>query len=190
MENGPEMGTETMTDAELVVSAQEGRERAFEELVRRHEAKVLTLARRLVVNVEDARDLAQDVFVRAFRAIDRVDPARRFEGWLMTITVNTCRSFLSRRKTLAPLGDAEPADARPANESSGVAADALQEALAGLPAKYRIPLVLFHQEERSCDEIAAILSASSGRIRTRLHRGRRMLREAMTRKGFSPRGAS
>lgn len=179
-----------MTDAELVVSAQEGRERAFEELVRRHESKVLTLARRLVVNVEDARDLAQDVFVRAFRAIDRVDPAGRFESWLMTITVNRCRSFLARRKRLAPLGDVEPAGDRPLRETSSAAVDALREALAELPAKYRMPLVLFHQEGRSCGEIASILSARSSGIRTRLHRGRRLLHEAMMRKGFSPRGAS
>lgn len=179
-----------MTDAELVISAQDGAEHAFEELVRRHEAKVISLARRLVVNVEDARDLAQDVFVRAFRAIDRVDPARRFESWLWTITVNTCRSFLARRKTLAPLGDVEPVGDRPLRKASSAAVDTLREALAELPAKYRISLVLFHQEGRSCDEIASILSTNSGRVRTRLHRGRRLLREAMTRKGFSPRGAS
>ena len=184
------MGTEPMTDAELVTSAQEGVEHAFEELVRRHENRVFSLARRLVLNVEDARDVTQEVFIRAFRAIHRVDPARRFESWLFAITVNRCRTALARRRPPASLASADAVAARePASvDHEGVAL--LREALEALPAKYRIPLVLFHQEGRSCDEIAAILGAKPTRVRTQLHRGRRLIREAMLRKGFTPRGAS
>ena len=179
-----------MTDAELVLDAQQGVEHAFEELVKRHEAKVFGLARRLLCNAEDARDLSQEVFIRAFRAIPRVDPDRRFESWLLTITVNTCRSHLKRRKAPIQLKDAGALAAGETKQTADPALVAMREALAGLSTKYRIALVLFHQEGKSCDEIASVLGVNSNRVRTWLHRGRRLLREALARKGISLRGAS
>jgi len=182
--------TQEMTEAELIVNAQQGGERAFEELVRRYETKVFRLARRIVANAEDARDLAQDVFVRAFRTIHRVDPTRRFESWLYRITVNKCRTFLKRRRPEAPLAEPEAIVARTEEVTPDGAVGAMREAMCGLAPNYRVALVLFHQEGRSCQEISAMLNVSANRVRTWLHRGRRLVREAMVRKGYAPRGAS
>ena len=182
--------TQEMTEAELIAHAQQGGERAFEELVRRYEGKVFRLARRIVANAEDAHDLAQEVFVGAFQTLHRVDPTRRFESWLYTITVNKCRTFLKRRRSVAPLTAPEAIPAREEAVAADESLGALREALDGLAPNYRVALVLFHQEGRSCQEIASMLSVSGNRVRTWLHRGRRLVREAMLRKGYMPRGES
>ena len=175
-----------MTDAQLVAHAQEGVGQAFEELVKRHEGRVFSLARRLVGNAEDARDLAQEVFIRAYRALERVDPARGFDSWLSRITVNACRTFLAKRKPPVQLAQADLlADGATEQEQEvNHATAALREALLELAPKYRIALVLFHQEGKSCREIASMQDVTSNRVRTWLHRGRRLLREAMRRKGY------
>ncbi|MFH0962391.1 MAG: sigma-70 family RNA polymerase sigma factor [Planctomycetota bacterium] len=177
-----------MTDAELVACAQQGSDNAFEELVRRHEGNVYRVAKRILPNYEDARDVAQETFLRTFRSLDRLDPTRPIEHWLLAVTVNLCRSTLRKRRPSLELVHVEE-PAAPADADAPALA-ALNEALVALPPKYRIPIVLFHQEGKSCEEVAALLGASSNRVRTWLHRGRRMLRDAMLRKGFSPGGRS
>jgi RNA polymerase sigma-70 factor (ECF subfamily) len=85
------------SDRELLVSARTGSHGAFDQLVARHGPMVLRLARSVVSHAEDAEDVAQEVFLRFYRTLERVDPARPVEPWLVRITLNTARSLASRR---------------------------------------------------------------------------------------------
>src|SRR5262245_48903876 len=82
----------------LVERAAAGDAAAFEQLVIRHERRVLTLAYRLLGRMEDAQDAAQEVFLRAFKYLHRFDPRKPFAPWLIRIAVNVCRDFGSRQQ--------------------------------------------------------------------------------------------
>ena len=157
-------------DAELVRLAQAGDREAFDEIVRRHQRQVYQLCYRFTGNHEDASDLAQDVFVRAYRALAGFKGQSALATWLYRIGVNVC---LNRKalKTLPvePMPLIEPADARaePADAAvlKGERAREVRAAIARLPRKQRATLILRTYQELPHDEIAAILGSSVGAVK-------------------------
>lgn len=157
------------------------------QIVEQHSARVYRLAYRLTGNPHDAEDLTQDVFIRVFRSLSSYTPGT-FEGWLHRITTNL---FLDqvRRKQRIRIEAIEPeASARiPAAESSDPAREYehrnlgadVQEALIDLPPDYRAAVVLCDIEGLSYEEIATTLGLKLGTVRSRIHRGRTMLRDAL-----------
>ena len=142
-------------------------------------------AYRLTGNQHDAEDLTQDVFVRAFRSLDGYSPDN-LEGWLYRITRNLFLDKARRKSRLRfdPLTD----DAAARLVGSGVAPDGLTDdqfdadvewALAALPPDFREAVVLCDVENLSYDEIGTALGIKSGTVRSRIHRGRRLLRKAL-----------
>jgi len=158
----------------------------WEEVVREHSARVYRLAYRLSGNQQDAEDLTQETFVRVFRSLAEYTPGT-FEGWLHRITTNLFLDLVRRRQRIR--FDALPEDTErlPGRERSPeqVYADLhldpdVQNALDALPPDFRAAVVLCDIEGLSYEEIAATLGIKLGTVRSRIHRGRLQLREALS----------
>ena len=158
----------------------------WEEIVREHSARVYRLAYRLTGNRHDAEDLTQETFVRVFRSLDSYVPGT-FEGWLHRITTNLFLDMVRRRQRIR--FDALPDDAgdRLASREYGPEQayeqmnldPEIQAALDDLPADFRVAVVLCDLEQLSYEEIAATLGIKVGTVRSRIHRGRVLLRQAL-----------
>ncbi len=159
---------------------------SWEQIVREHTPPVYRLAYRLTGNSHDAEDLTQEVFVRVFRSLDSYAPDN-FAGWLHRITTNL---FLDKARRRARIRfDALSADVAARLPASSAAPDRqvadrlfdddVERALASLPGDFRAAVVLCDVEGMSYDEIADVLAIKSGTVRSRIHRGRRLLRKAL-----------
>jgi RNA polymerase sigma-70 factor (ECF subfamily) len=158
---------------------------SWDEVVRTHSARVYRLAYRLTGNRHDAEDLTQEVFVRVFRSLSSYTPGT-FEGWLHRITTNLFLDLVRRKARIR--FDALPDDAeRLPSKERGPAQiydethfdDDVQAALDALPPDFRAAVVLCDLEGLSYEEIAATLGIKIGTVRSRIHRGRTQLREAL-----------
>lgn len=159
---------------------------SWEEIVRTHSQRVYRLAYRLTGNQHDAEDLTQEVFVRVFRSLSSYTPGT-FEGWLHRITTNLFLDLARRRNRIRFEGLAEDAGERlPGREPSPSQAyddthldGDIQVALDSLAPDFRAAVVLCDIEGLSYEEIAATLGVKLGTVRSRIHRGRGQLREAL-----------
>lgn len=163
----------------------------FEAFVRRHQDVVYATAIRLLGNASDAEDVAQTVFLRAFERFDVIGSSPEAAGWLKTVTRNACLNHLSRYRARwrffseleQPDGRAfEPAveQARAPEAYCAIRHEELEEALRKLPDHQRVPLVLFHFEDASYQDIAQMLGVTVGKVKTDIHRGRMALRKVLT----------
>lgn len=159
---------------------------SWEQIVSEHSERVYRLAYRLTGNAADAEDLTQDVFVRVFRSLSTYTPGT-FEGWLHRITTNLFLDGARRRQRIRfdALSDERAARLPSAHGTPHEALNAqmfdddVEQALAQLPPDFRAAVVLCDVEGLSYEEIAAILDAKLGTVRSRIHRGRAMLRDAL-----------
>jgi RNA polymerase sigma-70 factor (ECF subfamily) len=163
-------------DLELVRSFCEGNEAGFDELVRRYQQRVYALVYRFVRNPEDATELAQDVFVRAYRALPGFRGKSSFYTWLYRIAVNVALSFLRRRRRRGATAAAEqldqdavmnlPSPESPVRDFEQVR---LREVIAGavdaLPARQRAIFIMRRYEELTNDEIAETLRCPVGTVK-------------------------
>ena len=158
----------------------------WEEIVDQHSDRVYRLAFRLTGNRHDAEDLTQEVFVRVFRSLSTYQPGT-FEGWIHRITTNLFLDQARRKQRIRfdALSD-ERADrlhsALPTPDTAYADQtfdDDIERALSTLPPEFRAAVVLCDVEGLSYDEIAQILDAKLGTVRSRIHRGRAMLRAAL-----------
>jgi RNA polymerase sigma-70 factor (ECF subfamily) len=159
---------------------------SWDDVVREHSARVYRLAYRLTGNEHDAEDLTQEVFVRVFRSLSNYTPGT-FEGWLHRITTNLFLDLMRRRQRIRfeALGD-DAAERLRGREPSPAQAyedryfdDDVQRALDSLAPEYRAAVVLCDIEGLSYEEIAATLGVKMGTVRSRIHRGRAQLRDAL-----------
>ncbi|MGH8869268.1 MAG: RNA polymerase sigma factor SigE [Actinomycetes bacterium] len=157
----------------------------WEQVVETHSARVYRLAYRLCGDPHDAEDLTQEVFVRVFRSLSSYRPGT-FEGWLHRITTNLFLDMVRRRQRIrfdALAGDAERLPGReptPAQVFDDRHLDPdVEKALAALPPDFRAAVVLCDIEGLSYEEIAATLGIKLGTVRSRIHRGRALLRAAL-----------
>lgn len=169
--------------ANLVTAAREGDRQAFDELVRRTYAETYTLAFRLVGNEEDARDVTQEAYLRAYKGLRRFRGDARFSTWMYRITANCAATHLGRRRRHRhdPLFDDAPvADDTPSSPELLAEAGDLRHRLVGavdrLPPKLRAVVVLRDVYDLPHEAIAAELGISESAAKVRLHRARRQLR--------------
>jgi RNA polymerase sigma factor (sigma-70 family) len=159
---------------------------SWEEVVEQHSARVYRLAYRLTGNVHDAEDLTHDVFIRVFRSLHSYQPGT-FEGWLHRITTNVFLDKMRRKQRIRFDALSDESASRLQSREPGpeqVFADAhfdddVQRALDALPPDFRAAVVLCDIEGLSYEEIAATLGVKLGTVRSRIHRGRAQLREAL-----------
>jgi len=172
-------------EADLLAKAQGGNLFAFEEIVKRYQRRVYGVAYRIVRRHDVADDVAQEAFIRAFKAIGSFDRARPFGPWICRIAANLAVNHTrspQARETPLPEGHAEAPAAGP-GPLGGVLDDEAQqmltEALGGLPCEQRAVFVLRVVEEMSYREIAEALGLSMGTVMSRLSRAREKLRESL-----------
>ena len=157
---------------------------SWDEIVRTHSARVYRLAYRLTGNKHDAEDLTQEVFVRVFRSLSSYAPGT-FEGWLYRITTNLFLDGARRKQRIRFDGLPEDAHDRLPAKGEGPAEKLdsdqfdhdVQDALDALPEDFRAAVVLCDIEGMTYDEIADVLDVKLGTVRSRIHRGRSMLRK-------------
>jgi RNA polymerase sigma-70 factor (ECF subfamily) len=186
-----------LPDADVVALAQQGREAAFRELVRRYERPVFSLIYRIVRDHEASEDLAQDTFVKVLNHIDRYRPEFKLSSWLFKIANNVAIDYVRKRtvETVSMDGSPHAASATEVEATSFDVADpgesaldeiearelgsAIERAIGRLRPEYRACILLRHVEGRSYEEIASTLDLPLGTVKTYIHRARHELREVL-----------
>lgn len=160
----------------------------FEVFLLEFQDMVYATALRLLGNPAEAEDVAQTVFLKAFERFDQLDGNPSAPGWLKTVATNECLNHLARyRNRWRSFREREPDDVRSTTERAALSVDpepyadyaALDAALRRLPASQRVPIVLFHFDELSYQQIADRLGVSLSKVKTDIHRGRDALRSAL-----------
>jgi RNA polymerase sigma-70 factor (ECF subfamily) len=176
----------TPSDDELARRARRGEVQAFGELVQRYQSSVFNVCYRLLGERQEAEDLAQEAFLRAFQRFDLYDIRLPFGPWVRKVAANLClnRLQVSRAEWL-PLDD-ERGEHMPAKTGSpetiqaqGEQAEAVRQALSSLPAHYRAVVELRHFQELSYAEIARMLAIPLSDVKSHLFRARRLLAEKL-----------
>jgi RNA polymerase sigma factor, sigma-70 family len=182
-----------MNERELIARLQKRDEAAFEELIRQYEKKVYTLCFRMCGNSEDAEETAQDAFLALWRGIDRFRQESSLSTWIYRLATNACIDTLRRRKKQSgsvSLDDEElfvdAVDTSPQPQETVEHREArklLQEGLSALPEEYRKVLILREIEGLSYTEIAESASIELGTVKSRISRGRSLLRNFLSGNG-------
>ena len=186
------------SDVELVRGALDGVESAFRDIVSRYQRPVFGLIVRMVKDAGRAEELAQDTFVKAFRALHTYDAQRKFSAWLLTIAHHVAIDEL-RKGTLVtePLVAATPdgertrefADRRAATPADlaerAQLAEALQQAIGRLRPEYREVVTLRYERDLDYDEIVDITGLPMGTVKSALHRARKELAEQLESLGWT-----
>ena len=177
-------------DELLLRRACKGDVQAFEELMQSHESRIYAITLRMMGNREDAQDCAQEAMVRIYRAMGSFKGQSALATWIYRITMNTCLDELRRRKarkvtSLDSLVDNgwSPTDTGDTPEEHGLRVEkqnALNQAIQSLPDDMRAAIILRDVKGYSYDEIASILDANVGTIKSRISRGREKLREILS----------
>ena len=179
-----------MNERELIARLQKRDEAAFEELIRQYEKKVYTLCFRMCGNSEDAEEAAQDAFLALWRGIDRFRQESSLSTWIYRLATNACIDTLRRRKKQSgsvSLDDEElfvdAVDTSPQPQETVEHRETqklLQEGLSALPEEYRKVLILREIEGLSYTEIAESASIELGTVKSRISRGRSLLRNFLS----------
>lgn len=182
-----------MNDLDFLVirKIRSGDRAAFGELVRRHQPKAMTLALRMLKSREDAEEALQDAFLRVFRSLDSFAGTSNFSTWFYRIVYNVCASALEKRGTaiFSSLDDDEemlpalhysstnssPEEIYDDRETESI----IHKEIERLPVEYASVLTLFFVQQLRYDEITSVTGMPIGTVKTRLFRGRIMLREAL-----------
>ena len=181
-----------MSDEILVLRTQGNDMEAFEELVYRYRNNVFALSWHFVRNREDAWDLSQDVFIKAYRGIRSFRGQSSFKTWLLRITVNTCKDFLKRKRlptvSLEHLrqgynkGDWGKTPIRQAEKRE--LGNAILEALEKISCKHKMAFILREFEGMSYEEMAEVMGCSIGTVMSRLYYARKQLRKLLREMGW------
>jgi RNA polymerase sigma-70 factor, ECF subfamily len=181
------------SDGALVGAARNGDSQAFEELVFRHKRRVLTVAQRITNNREDAEDVAQESFHKAFLHLHNFQEKSRFSTWLTRIVMNQAFMLLRRRRGVVEVLPESPEDGEKGNSVAFVdqnpnpeescwqreRTQLLTAAINRLGPKVRRTILLRDMEERSIEETAQILGTSISAVKARVFHGRRKLRRTV-----------
>ncbi|HEY6975586.1 MAG TPA: sigma-70 family RNA polymerase sigma factor [Chitinophagaceae bacterium] len=174
-------------DNEIISKVLQGDQQFFAELVNRYRHFVFTIALRYTVNREDAEEIAQDVFVKAYRSLADFRRDSKFSTWLYAITTNTCITFLRKRKIVTYSLDNEKIfefanstgviNGKEAEHKSK--AGLMNKAIRLLNADDATIITLFYKGEQSLEEIGQIMGITSNTAKVKLHRARRRLKEKL-----------
>lgn len=188
--------TNGFDEAAVVAQAQSGNVDAFTELVNRYEGSIFRLARHITQNPQDAEDVLQETFLKAYEHLEDFQGNSKFYTWLVRIAVNQSLMKLRKRKSDASVSLDDPYDTGEENLTREIAVwepnpeqtysreeirEILVRAVEGLPPTFRAVFALRDMEELSTEETAAILNLSVPAVKSRLLRARLRLREKLTR---------
>ncbi|HCY76109.1 MAG TPA: hypothetical protein DHV28_09335 [Ignavibacteriales bacterium] len=169
------------SDARLVELITTGNQKAFEELIHRYQRAVINFAFRFIGSREDAKDIAQETFIRFFQAANRYEPSAQFKTYLFRITTNLCIDFKEKKKP-------EYMDELPETYSSSTPfkelhqkeiSETISKAVHSLPENQRVALLLHHFEGMKYAEIAGVMNTSVSAVESLLVRAKKTLREKL-----------
>ena len=180
-------------DAALVKKAKAGDGKAYDELILLYKDAVYSIIYRMVHNQQEAEDLSQEAFIKAYNSINSFNEEYAFSTWLFKIATNNCIDFFRKRKLKTYSMDQtvkykdeefqqEYADDEPTVDYELVASEKsamIRKAIYELPEKYRTAILLRHHEERSYEDIAQILKLPLGTVKARIFRAREMLKKSL-----------
>jgi len=175
-------------DKEIISRVLQGEQNAYAELVTRYQGYVFTLVLRMIKSREDAEEVAQDVFVKAYRSLADFRGESKFSTWLYTITNTTSITFLRKKKLEIHSLDNEKVFEAAESRDSGLRADIVEQksrvnmvnqAITMLNPDDAEIITLFYKAEQNLEEIAKILRIESNTAKVRLHRARTRLKEKM-----------
>jgi RNA polymerase sigma-70 factor (ECF subfamily) len=186
------------SDLKLIRRCKRGEESAFEELLNRYRGAIYSLCFRMARHPEDARDLAQEIFIKVFSLLDRYDENYAFSSWLFRIATNHCIDYLRRNRlrflsidgVVGPQGEAvelQLPDYGPRPDTvlqRREALERLEEVIAELPPHYRVITLLRHDQQLSYEEIAEILSLPLGTVKARIHRARNLIQQMLKARAY------
>ncbi len=180
-------------DISLMLRVRDGDEKAFEALVERHKTRVFHLAYRFLSNATEAKDAAQEIFVKIYQARQTYEPTAKFTTWLYTIAKNTCLKALARvhptvsldeeigtgddkvRRQVADPNMQTPSEQMLQNEEADVVRSAINE----LPQEQRMAVILSRFDGLSYDEISTVMGCSAKAVKSLLHRARSGLKDRL-----------
>jgi RNA polymerase sigma-70 factor, ECF subfamily len=178
----------TCDERQLVERSQAGDRLAFEELVRRHADRLYAVVLRFVADADEAEEVTQDAFLRAWRSIDKFEFRSRFFTWLYRIGINEAKRRSERGPPAGAVGSIEDSAIEEAPDWSetpefraeqGQLRGVLEEAVRALPLDYRAPLILRDVEGLSTHDAAEVMELSEAAFKSRLHRARLAVRRAV-----------
>jgi len=176
------------SDNEIITRVLRGEQALYSDLVKRHQSFVFTIALRYTPNREDAEEIAQDVFVKAYRSLADFRGESKFTTWLYTIVTTTCITFLRRKKLDVHSLDNEKVFEAADSLDSGFRANLVEQKSKVTMVNKAITLLspddaqiitLFYKGEQSLEEIGQIMGLEPNTVKVRLHRARQRLREKM-----------
>jgi len=172
-------------DQALVKRCQHGDRKALEELLGHYEKPVYNAAYRILGNPDDAADITQVVFMKAFEHLGQYDPKYKFFSWIYRIAVNEAINQLKRGRNQQPLDDTEVAGTRgpDATVEAGDLQREIQAGLMGLTEDYRTVIVLRHFSECSYQQISEILQIPEKTVKSRLYSARQMMKDMLQARG-------
>jgi RNA polymerase sigma-70 factor (ECF subfamily) len=182
-------------DAALMLRVKRGDMKAFEELADKYKQPIVNMMYRMLRDMDEAEDLAQNVFIRVYQSASRYEVSAKFSTWIFTIARRLCLNEIRRRgrhpaesldSSQSDLDDQAPRQfedvktfSPPEAYLQGELAQKIEEALAQLPDKQRLAIVLCRQDELSYEEIARALGCSVSATKSLIHRGRETLKERL-----------
>jgi RNA polymerase sigma-70 factor (ECF subfamily) len=187
------MSDKQQSDQQLVSRVQKGDRRAFDLLVIKYQPKILSLVGRFVFDSSECQDVAQEAFIKAYRALPNFRGDSQFYTWLYRIAVNTAKNYLVSRGRKAPTHDIDPEDAENFSEEGAFRDSATPErllqrdrlkhvvfsAIAELPEELRIAVSLREMDGMSYEEIAEVMDCPIGTVRSRIFRARESIEKKM-----------
>lgn len=180
-------------DSDLISRAKSGDSKSYDKLLKKYKNSVYSLVLRMVRNSQEAEDLTQEAFIKAFNSLASFNEEYAFSTWLYKIATNNCIDFFRKRKLQTysldkpiqykdseiqheiPDPDLNPEKSIMASERNKL----IKEAINKLPEKYHRAIVLRHSEEKSYEEIAEILGLPLGTVKARIFRAREMLNKTL-----------
>lgn len=177
-----------LTDTDIIQQVLQGNQNAYATLVNRYQGYVFTIVLRYVKAREDAEEVAQDIFVKAYRSLADFKGASKFSTWLYTITTTSCITFLRKKKLEVHSLDNEKVFAVADNVDGGMSANQVEQkskvamvngAIALLSPDDAQIITLFYKGEQSLEEIAQALGKEVNTVKVQLHRARTRLKEKM-----------
>ncbi len=173
-----------MSDYDLIKKCLGGEQQYFEQLVTRYKKLIYSVVYNMINDKEEVNDISQEVFIRIYKALNRYNPEFKFSTWAVRITTNLCLDVIRKKKVpstpIEEIEDFSNVSDTPENSYlSKEKTERIRRAIADLPEKYRIPIILFHQNGLSYEEMTRILNEPMTIIKNRLYRARLMLREAL-----------
>jgi RNA polymerase sigma factor (sigma-70 family) len=173
-----------VSDLELIEDCLNGNKDKFSELVNRYKKLIYSVVYNMINDKQEVNDISQEVFVRIYKALDRYNPEYKFSTWSVKIATNYCLDVLRKKKAeFVPIDDmtdiSSDADTPEATYIKKERKFLIHKALLELPDKYRIPIVLYHQNGLSYEEMSEVLNEPMSIIKNRLYRARLILREKL-----------